>query len=131
VDGGWLANLINASRSLTLTNVLVIAMLVVVAIPAYAVYTALNDPAVLDRFLSSYNEVADEKTDCTIRKARARGGPWLWSISAGFAFQRSDRWAISVVLPAEPNANDIQSYCATLNLIVDKMLFDSDGNPAP
>ena len=125
--GGWFAGIIDASKSLTLTNVLVIAMLVVVAIPAYAVYQALNDPVLLDRFLSSYSEVPDKTTDCTIRKARARGGPWFWSISAGFAFARSDRWSVSVVLPAEPSANDIVSYCATLALIVDKMLFDDTG----
>ena len=45
--------------------------------------------------------------------------------------QRSDRYSVSVILPEEPDADDIQSYCATLNLIVDKMLFDADGNPAP
>jgi hypothetical protein len=129
--GGWFAGIIDASKSLTLTNVLVIAMLVIVAIPAYAVYQALNDPVLLDRFLSSYTEVPNKSTDCTIRKARARGGAWLWSISAGFAFQRSDRWSVSVILPAEPNADDIVSYCATLALIVDKMLFNADGNPAP
>jgi hypothetical protein len=130
-SGGWFAGIIDASKSLTLTNVLVIAMLVIVAVPAYAVYQALNDPVLLDRFLSSYTEVPNKSTDCTIRKARARGGAWLWSISAGFAFQRSDRWSVSVILPAEPSADDIVSYCATLALIVDKMLFNADGNPAP
>jgi hypothetical protein len=125
---GWVAGLIAAAKGLTLTNVLIIALLVLIAIPAYFVYSVLNDPAVMDRFLSSYTEVTDDKTDCTVRKARARGGPWLWSISAGFAFQRSSRWSISVILPAEPNDADIASYCATLALIVDRMLFD-DGNP--
>ena len=124
---GWFANLIDAAKGLSLGNVLVIALLVAIAIPAYAVYTLLNDPVTMDRFLSSYSEVTDPKTDCTVRKARARGGPWHWSISAGFAFQRSDRWSISVILPQEPGADDIASYCATLALIVDKMLFDDSG----
>lgn len=128
---GWIIGLINAAKGLTFSNALVIVMLVIVTIPAYLVWQALNDPVLLDKFLSSYAEVSDKNTDCTIRKARARGGAWLWSISAGFAFQRSDRWSVSVILPAEPSADDIISYCATLALIVDKMLFSADGHPAP
>jgi len=111
--------------------VLIIALLVLIAIPAYFVYSVLNDPATLDRFLSSYTEVTDDETDCTVRKARARGGPWLWSISAGFAFQRSDRWSVAVVLPAEPSEDDIRSYCEAISLIINKMLFNADGHPAP
>ena len=108
-----------------------IAVLVLVAIPAYFVYRLLNDPTVMDRFLSSYSETTDTESGCTIRKVRLRGGPWRWSIATGFAMQRSDRYSVSVILPEEPDADDIQSYCATLNLIVDKMLFDDDGQPAP
>jgi hypothetical protein len=128
---GWVAGLLNAAKSLTFTNVLIIALLVIVAIPAYAAYTMLNDPTVMDRFLSSYSETTDKDSECTVRKARARGGPWLWSISAGFAAQRSDRYALSVVLSAEPDANDIASYCATINLIISQMLFGYHGDPAP
>lgn len=128
---GWLSTLLNSVKGLTLTNVLIIALLVVIAIPAYAVYTTLNDPVLLDRFLSSYSETTDSATDCTVRKARARGGPWHWSISAGFAMQRSDRWSVSVILPAEPSADDIAAYCATMGHIIDRMLFGDDGHPAP
>ncbi len=128
---GWIGMLLTSVKGLTLSNVLIIALLAIVALPVYAVYMLLNDPTVMDRFLSSYTEVTDTETDCTIRKARVRGGAWLWSISAGFAFQRSDRWSVSVILPAEPDAHDIQSYCAALSLIVNQMLFGADGQPAP
>ena len=119
---GW----INAVKGLTLTNVLIVALMAMVAIPVYFVYVALNDPTVLDRFLSSYEE-ATEQDGCTIRTARLRGGPWRWSISTGFAFRGSDHWTVSVILNTEPTEADIQSYCAALNLIADKMLGSGNG----
>ena len=122
--GGWFHSLVDASKSLTLTNVLVIALLVIVAIPAYAIYTALNDPVLLDRFLSSYHEHPDEDSGCTVRSARVRGGPLRYSVGTGFAMQGRDNWTISVIMPSEPDAEDIKSYCAALDLIVDKMLFE-------
>jgi len=36
-----------------LTNVLVIALLALIAVPTYLAYKMLNDPAVMDRLLSS------------------------------------------------------------------------------
>ena len=45
---GWL----NAVKGLTLTNVLIIALMAMVAVPTYFVYRLLNDPLILDKFLS-------------------------------------------------------------------------------
>ena len=127
---GWFASIVHAVKSLTWRNVLVILALVLIAVPAFFAYQVLRDPAVMDRFLSSYSESQDAGSECTVRKARARGGPWLWSISAGFAAHRSDRYNLSVVLLAEPDADEIASYCATMALIIDRMLFDDGGSPA-
>ena len=112
---------INAAKSLTLTNVLVIALMAMVIVPVYFVYRALNDPATLDRFMSSYDEYTEEVSGCTVRTVRLRGGPWRWSISSGFAMGGADRYTVSVIVTTEPNAEAVTSYCATLNLIIDKM----------
>jgi hypothetical protein len=125
------AGLLTAVKGLTFTNLMMLAGIVVIAVPAYFIYSLLNDPAVMDRFLSSYSETTDAESGCTLRKVRLRGGPWRWSIATGFAYAGSDRYSVSVILPAEPDADDIASYCATLGLIVDRMLFDADGQPAP
>ena len=114
---GWLT----AVKGLTLTNALVVVMLVVVAIPAYLVYRAVNDEHLLDRFLSHFREIAGQQSTCTLREARAQGGPMTWGISTGFAYSGSDRYLVSVMMNHQPNAGDIESYCATLNLIVDFM----------
>jgi len=114
---GWLSTL----KGLTLTNALVIVLLVVAVIPAYFVYRALGDPALLDRFLSNYRELPSNGSNCAIREARLKGGAQTWIISTGFAYAGADRWAVSVVLDHAPSEEEIASYCATLGLIVDKM----------
>jgi hypothetical protein len=118
---GWLSWL-NAVKGLTITNVLVIGMLAVIAVPAYLVYKAVNDATILDRFMSHYHEVSSQQMGCTIREARLRGGSEMWFISSGFAFQGADRWAISVILDHEPDKSEVMSYCESLKLIADKML---------
>jgi hypothetical protein len=118
---GRIAGWLSAVRGLTLTNAVVIVLLVAVMIPAYFVYRALGDPALLDRFLSSYTELPPAGTSCTIRQASMRGGPDVWSISRGFAFQGSDRWSVAVLLDRRPTDEDVTTYCATLGIIVDHM----------
>jgi hypothetical protein len=115
----WLATWL---KSLTFTNVAIIALIAMVAIPVYATYKLMTDPDMLNRFLSSYDEYTEVETGCTVRTVRLRGGPWRWSISTGFAYQGSDRWTVAVILQTEPTPTDVESYCAALGLIVDKML---------
>jgi hypothetical protein len=122
----WLANWM---KGLTFANVAVIALIALVAVPVYFVYRVMGDPALLDRFLSHYKE-SGSSTGCTVREARQRGGPVIWSISTGFAHAGSDRWMVSVILTTEPAPEDVESYCATLELIVAKML-DLDSSSAP
>jgi hypothetical protein len=119
---GWL----NAVKGLTISNVLVIAMLVVIAIPAYLAYRAINDQDLLDRFFSHYKELSSQNVGCTLREARYRGGTMYWAISTGFAYQGADKYIISVILENQPNAEGIASYCEAIKLIADKMLSRGD-----
>jgi hypothetical protein len=114
---------LGAVKGLTITNAIVIVLLVIfVAIPAYTIWKALGDEKLLDRFLSTYEEVSSQNVPCTLRHVQARGGPDQWGISTGFAFQGADRWFVNVVLNREPTNQEITSYCETLKLIADKML---------
>jgi hypothetical protein len=117
---GRFAHAAHAIRSLTLTNVLVIFLLLGMILPAYVVYRALSDEALLDRFLSSYRVIGVE-SGCTIRMVAERGGPEQWSIATGFAAAGSERWNVSVVLEQEPSREQIASHCATLMLIVERL----------
>jgi hypothetical protein len=112
----------NIVKGLSLQNVLIIALLVVIAIPAYTIYQALHDDKLLDRFLSTYEEITSQNIGCTMRHLQRRGGTDQWSVSSGFAYQGADRWVVSVWMDHEPNGEEVNSYCESLKLIADRMV---------
>jgi hypothetical protein len=114
---GWLT----AVKGLTVTNAVVIMLLVVALLPAYVGYRLVTDENLLDRFLSKYKIYGTQLTSCTLRQARQRGEPYTYIMSTGFAFEGEARWAISVSLSFEPSPEQQASYCRTLELIVDHM----------
>jgi hypothetical protein len=122
---GRVAGLFHAVKGLTFTNALVIIMLGIVAIPIYFAWRVLNDEELLDRFFSSYRELASANAGCAVRQAKFRGGAPLWTVSTGFAYQGSDRYIITVVLDHQPDNEEITSFCATLKLLADDMLGPS------
>ena len=124
---GRVLSVLNAAKSMTLFNVLVVALLVLILIPVYIVYRALSDEALLDRFLSSYREIPSD-SGCTVRVVAERGGPERWAIANGFAAQGTDRWVVSVILQKEPTTAEITSFCQSLKLISDQILGDHDGD---
>lgn len=114
---------LNAVKGLTLTNVLVIALLAVVAVPVYWVYQIMNDEAMYDRFFSYYRELSSQNVGCTLREIRYKG-THSWAISTGLAFQGADRYLISVVVDHDPN-DEFQSFCEALKLMADEL---NEGN---
>lgn len=115
---GW----VGLVKGLSLGNVLVIALLAVIAVPVYVIYRALGDDKIMDRFMSTYEEISGQQTGCALRHVQARGGPDQWGISTGFSFTGNDRWFVNVVLDHMPNNEEIVSYCESLKLITDRML---------
>ena len=113
---------LNAVKGLTVSNVVVIALLAVVAVPVYVIYRALGDEKLMDRLMSTYEEMNSQQVGCTLRHVQERGGPELWGVSAGFAFMGTDRWFVNVVLDHEPSNDEVHSYCESLKLIADRML---------
>src|SRR4030095_5553841 len=118
---GMIERWLVAVKNLSLKNVLVIIILVVALLPAYLLYRLSNDPAMMSKFLSYYEEISSDKTPCTLRIASVRGGGEHYAISTGFAFEGSDRWTVGVILDRKPDDNTLESYCNTLELIVDFM----------
>lgn len=112
---GWLG----AVKGLTFTNVAVIAMLGIVAVPLYAAYRVLNDETLLDKLLSSYHEFPPSETGCTIRELRPRSAAPQWTVATGFAYQGTDKWLAGVVLDHAPDATEQESYCTSLKLITE------------
>jgi hypothetical protein len=118
---GVILSVVNAVKGMSLTNVLVIIMLAIVVVPSYLLWSVLNDPVMLGRFLSSYEEITSDKWPCTLRVASLRGAGDQYSISTGFAYQGSERWTLAVLIDRKPTDQEMYSYCETLNLLVDYM----------
>ena len=123
---GKAVGLLNAAKSLSLANVLVIFLLALIAAPLYLLYKALSDEKILDRLMSTYEDLGS-RDGCTLRHVQERGGPDLWSISSGFAFQGGERWHVAVILDHEPG-DEMEAFCVSLKLIADAML-DRGGDP--
>jgi hypothetical protein len=123
-----LSRWLTAVKGLTVTNAIVILLLLLGLIPSFVIYKAVGDEKLLDRLLSTYEEKSSQQVGCTLRHAQQRGGPDLWSISTGFAFRGEARWFISVATDTEPTIDELQSYCEVLKLIADKMLEGNDAS---
>jgi hypothetical protein len=120
-NDGRIVSWLNAVKGLTISNVLVIAMLIVVAVPTYLIYRVINDEKLLDKFLSHYDEISSQNVGCTLREASNRGGPTIYAISTGFAYQGRDKYTVSVVLDHSPSNDELVSYCATVKAIADSL----------
>jgi hypothetical protein len=116
----WLSGVARVLQSLTLRNVAILALVIGLVIPVFVIWKLLSDPALLDRFFSSYRVIRTEG-GCTVRVVAESGGPEQWSISTGFAAGGNERWTIGVVLEREPTGEQIVSHCATLLHIVDAL----------
>lgn len=119
---GIVGELAHILKTLSLTNVLILGLVIAILAPTYILWTALHDETVLGKFFSRFEEVAGDKSPCTLRIFSLRGAPPSFAITTGFAFQGADRYIVGVILD-EPRPDDsvIDSYCATLNMIVDYM----------
>jgi hypothetical protein len=128
-EDNWVLRLLSAVKGLSFSNALVILVLVIALVPAYLLYTVVNDPTLMNQFLSHYREVASDKSPCTLRVASTSGGPEQFAISTGFAYEGSDRWTVAVILDRKPDESDMLSYCTTLMLIVDFMRRPEASSP--
>jgi hypothetical protein len=113
-----------------LTNVLVIILLVIVAAPVWVLWKVINDEKLLDRFMSHYAEYPSQTTSCIVRQIKVRGGPEAFGLSTGFASLGQDRYFLSVVTNHVFTPQEEQSYCETLNLLVDFM-HDPEAHSPP
>jgi len=126
---GQVGGIVSIIQSMTLTHILILALLVALLAPTYVLWRAMNDQSMLNTFLSRYEEFADEHSPCILRVFSKRGSGDQWAISTGFAYQGNDKWVISVQVDNKPDPTELQSYCETLQRIVDFMRRPSAASP--
>lgn len=111
--------ILNLLKGLSFGNVLVIFILVMTATAIYIVYRFLNDEALMDKFLSHYEEISAESIPCTLRIGGVRKGSTMYSITTGFAYEGNDRWIVGVHRNSEIKDNEFLKYCEMLQAIVE------------
>lgn len=130
LEPGKIDKAVGIIKGLSLQNVAVIAMLLLMAIPAYLTWKIINDEALLNMLFSSYAERQLAGTDCSMRVASVRGGRSTYNISMSYGFSGNDRWYLGVTTPVEPNDTDAKNYCRVLDEIID-YARDPVANPSP
>ena len=118
---GMIGGFVKILQSMTLQNVLTLALVVLIAAPSFILYQFITDASLLNKWASFYEELSSDKVSCTLRIASQRGSDPIHSISTGFAYQGSDRYIVGVILDHRPDEGDLVSYCEVLNKIVDHM----------
>ena len=80
---GMIGGIVKIIQSMTLTHVLIMALIIVVLAPTYVLYRFMNDSSLLNKWTCSYEELATENSPCTLRIASQRGADPTYAISDG------------------------------------------------
>lgn len=105
-------------KGLTFANVAVIALLFMMAAPAWLAWRVINDDQLLTIIFSTYAELPLQLSECGARVASPRGGKPSWFISNTFALQGGDRWYVGVNTVVQPKDEEAEGYCKALSSIV-------------
>jgi len=112
-----LQKLIDAVKGLTFVNVAILACLVLLGIPAYLAWKAINNPTLLGQILSEFKQIRSEG-DCNVFLAQLPGAPPMWGISNPFAERNAEAWGVVVRIRFEPDEAAIKDYCTTMEELV-------------
>ncbi len=109
---------VDAAKSLTLTNVLILALLLAVCFPAYVGYRAVNDERLLIHIASSYEEMRYGIGNCSVFKAHARGDDQEFIIRYVFRMDPQGTWYIAIRSATEPTKEEAANRCKLLEKAV-------------
>ncbi len=112
-----LAKLLEAVKGLTFVNVAILACLVLLGIPSYLAWKAINNPTLLGQILSEFKQIRSEG-DCNVFLAQLPGAPPMWGISNPFAERNAEAWGVVVRIKFEPDEAAIKDYCTTMEELV-------------
>jgi hypothetical protein len=115
------AKAVDSVKSLTLTNALVIVLIGLVALPAYISWRFINDPALLDRVMSAYDEQGGLINQCSIGHVqRAGDAKRMWMINI-FKVTGAKQWFMGVKLSSDPPREEQIKLCEELGRMVSNL----------
>ena len=102
--------LANIVKSLSLTNVLMIAILIVIAIPAYFAWKFLNDEDFRREFWT-HAEVLDKHVPCIVFEGQIRGQHVRHTIGFVYGLDGRNEKMVGIRSPGEFSDTEIEETC--------------------
>jgi hypothetical protein len=124
-----LDRMLGVVRGLTYTNVAIMALLLLIAFPAYFGYRMLNDQALMGAVFNVYSEL-DAPTDCLLSFQQPAGGTGSYVIRAVMAERAAEVWYVSAKVKFKPDDAAMAAYCNSASAVIE-FLHDPNNAPLP
>jgi hypothetical protein len=115
-----LQKLIDQLKGLTFVNVAILALLVVIAVPTFFVWKAVDNPDLLSLVFSEFQEL-ETGTDCNLFKGQSQGAQPYWAVTNQFAERNAAFWSVAVRIKFKPDHEAVVAYCKSLEAVVSFM----------
>ena len=112
--------LVNIVRSLTLTNILMIALLVVIAVPAYFAYRFMTDEA-FRRDFGTHAAVLEKNVVCDVFEGQTYGAKTHQSVLIIFGVDGRLEKVVGVRALGKLTDQEIDAACQKVQAMVEKL----------
>jgi len=109
-DEGKLERAFNVVRSLNITNILIFALLIIIAIPAYFAYRFMTDVAFRREFMSSA-VILDAHAPCVVLEGHRYGSQARHSIFVVYGVDGRNEKLVGLRAPETLNGAELTDLC--------------------
>jgi hypothetical protein len=110
MDEGKLERAFGVVRSMSLTNVLILALIVVIAIPAYFAYRFMSDVAFRREFMSSAI-ILEQHVPCVVLEGHRYGSQVRHSVVVVYGLDGRNEKLIGLRAPEAMNSVELTEMC--------------------
>jgi len=119
-EEGKVERAFNVVRSLNLTNILILALLLVLAIPAYFAYRFMSDVAFRREFMSSAI-ILDAHAPCIVLEGTRHGAQTRHSVFIVYGLDGRNEKLLGLRAPGSMSATDLTELCKRVTVLADEI----------
>jgi hypothetical protein len=119
-NSGILERAFSVVKSLNMTNVLIFALLVVIAIPAYFAYRFMSDVAFRREFMSSA-VILEQHVPCIVLEGHRYGAEARHSVFIVYGLDGRNEKLIGLRAPAAMNSVELTDMCKRVTVLADEI----------
>jgi hypothetical protein len=120
MDEGRLERATNVVKSLNLTNILIIALIVLIAVPTYFAYRFISDADFRREFMSTAI-ILEEHTPCIVLEGHKYGGIKRHSVLVVYGRDERFEKLVGLRSPAPMDFNEIAEMCKRVGIIAEQL----------